>query len=559
MGRRLRAIDLYSGVGGWALGLRMAGIEVVASYEKWADANTTNLKNNGHQTFSADIRKLELRLLPKNIDIVVGSPPCVEFSYSNRGGGGDIVDGLRDVIKFLTVVDHLKPKLWAMENVPRLAEILDRELTSKGRLSRFRHLRVQHDIVNTEDFGLPQRRIRCLAGNFDFKLLKSYAANAQRPTLGTVIEALAGPTVVDPIYALEAPHSTVPDHNVEDYLDSEEERINRAAKSLHTIYNKMAFPDRLDRSVRTITATCTRVSRESIIVEDLAVPGRYRRLTLRERSTLQGFPITFNFYGTSYGLKMAMIGNATPPLLSFYIGQAFRRIPVTKALIPAKAIKTFRAPTEAPVATPPRRSPKRFLKNRTFCFAIPTLHFKSGVRFELGNEFRDGGACWRVAFIFGTSKSIHDMSLTPELLDAVINQLPMRARGSVRQVLGRCHAWIKAADVLRMQDVWSHQGPGLTRPFMLLDHLNEFAEELKCVLANAALDGAPVLEAVISGTFKRKAKKLAGLGKLRNNANAVLVGLLVGAAANIELEAHRRKQLPAPANSPPGLVRAARR
>jgi hypothetical protein len=37
----MRAIDLYSGIGGWALGLRLAGIEVVASYEWWDKAART--------------------------------------------------------------------------------------------------------------------------------------------------------------------------------------------------------------------------------------------------------------------------------------------------------------------------------------------------------------------------------------------------------------------------------------------------------------------------------------------------------------------------------------
>ena len=45
----LRAIDLYSGIGGWGLGLKLAGIDVVASFEHWGPANETNFKNNHHQ------------------------------------------------------------------------------------------------------------------------------------------------------------------------------------------------------------------------------------------------------------------------------------------------------------------------------------------------------------------------------------------------------------------------------------------------------------------------------------------------------------------------------
>src|ERR1700741_3407116 len=89
-----RAIDLYSGVGGWSLGLRLAGIEVIASYDIWGEANETNFKNHGHLVQTVDIRRLDFGELPKSIDVVVGSPPCTQFSYSNRGGDGDIADGL---------------------------------------------------------------------------------------------------------------------------------------------------------------------------------------------------------------------------------------------------------------------------------------------------------------------------------------------------------------------------------------------------------------------------------------------------------------------------------
>jgi DNA (cytosine-5)-methyltransferase 1 len=79
------AVDLYSGVGGWSLGLRMAGIDVVSSYEWWSKANETNLRNNGHKTECLDIRQLSPSSVPK-VDLIVGSPPCTHFSLANRGG-----------------------------------------------------------------------------------------------------------------------------------------------------------------------------------------------------------------------------------------------------------------------------------------------------------------------------------------------------------------------------------------------------------------------------------------------------------------------------------------
>lgn len=546
MARKLRAIDLYSGVGGWALGLKMAGIKVVASYELWPEANITNQKNNGHYVPAVDIRKLQLDALPQDIDIVVGSPPCIQFSYANRGGGGDLEDGLIDIIKFLTIVDHLKPRAWAMENVPRVGEILERELAPRGRLARFRHLKMNYEILNAESFGLPQRRLRCIAGNLDFKLLETYALKTIPLTLGSVIRSLASSNAMDPIYGVKVARSSLRDHEVEGFLDEEEERINRSAKLLHTVYNRMAFPDPLDRSVRTITATCTRVSRESIIIENPRATGRYRRLTLRERSNLQGFPITFNFYGTSYWNKLRMIGNAMPPLLSFYIAQAIRGVPAEKLKSPMQAISAFAPPTEIPASTPPSKAGARFSKTRTFRFAIPNLHFKSGVRFELRNDSRDASTVWEVGFIFGSAKSIHEMPLTAELLTFASDMLPSCTKLAIRDIVAKLHRYVRAADIRRMQDVWVHRGPGLTRPFMLLDELDDRAKELKKALGTATFEAAPALKSVINETFGRKAKKLVGLGKLEKNATAVFAGILLGSAANVELAAHSQAHEPTP-------------
>ena len=45
----MRAIDLYSGIGGWSLGLTLSGIDVVESYEWWKPAAETHERNLGYQ------------------------------------------------------------------------------------------------------------------------------------------------------------------------------------------------------------------------------------------------------------------------------------------------------------------------------------------------------------------------------------------------------------------------------------------------------------------------------------------------------------------------------
>lgn len=530
--RKARAIDLYSGVGGWSLGLRLAGVEVVASYELWGPANETNFKNNSHQAQTVDIRRLSLDDLPEDIDLVVGSPPCTQFSYSNRGGGGDLADGLKDIIRFLTIVDHLKPKVWAMENVPRVAKIIEKELEPGGVLAGFAHLGCETHIVDMAEYGIPQRRRRCIAGNFDIELLKSFRPDVDSPTLGEVVIALSAEPVVDPIYGLQTERAELIDHVEEDFLNAEEVRINRANKMTHTVYNSMPFPDPLDRTVRTITATCTRVSRESIVI---GVPDRadaYRRLTLRERACLQGFPITFQFYGANYGQKLRMIGNAVPPAFSYLMGQVLQGRSTRDARPLCEAARDLKRPRPIPVETPPDRAGARYPASRTFKFAIPSLQLKSGVRFELGNNCSGALVTWEMAFYFGTSKAIHSIPLNEEIANRLLAGASPALKGAIAPYLEQVRRLIECADVPNMQTVWAHRGPGGTRPFMLLDKLDEIGSSLTNTIATHPDEAPGLIAAIIQHQHGAAAATLPGVAKLARNAATILAGLLIGSIVN---------------------------
>ncbi len=265
----MNSIDLYSGIGGWTLGMKLSNINNIASYEWWHEANQTHNFNFETTHREIDIRKIDVKHLSfdKNIDFVVGSPPCTQFSYANKGGNGDISDGLVDISKFLEVVNYLKPKYWAMENVPRVAGILEKEIEKGGALHKFKHLVKVIKVVDSADYGVPQNRKRMIAGNFPVDLFDSYKTKITQVTLGEVLSSLSKKIVTDPNYGYQINRNEVTELENEASLTPQEERINRDAKTYHPIYNNMSFPDKLNRPSRTVTATCTRVSRESIIVE----------------------------------------------------------------------------------------------------------------------------------------------------------------------------------------------------------------------------------------------------------------------------------------------------
>jgi DNA (cytosine-5)-methyltransferase 1 len=532
----MRAVDLYSGVGGWSLGLALSGIEVVASYERFEPANETNRKNNRHHAVQEDIRTMRLEDLPRDIKLVVGSPPCTQFSYANRGGGGDIADGLKDIYRFLQIVEYLNPDQWVMENVPRVAQVLERELKEGGQLQEFAHLAPAIRVVNMEEWGLPQRRKRCLVGNIDFALLEDYRSALPVRTLGEVVGALSQERVIDPIYGVELASEELVDHVLEPVLDLEEERVNRAAKTTHTVYNAMPFPDPLDRSVRTITATCTRVSRESVVIASPEVEGSYRRLTLRERASLQGFPITFQFFGSSHGRKATMIGNAVPPLIAFYVGNACQGMSPQALPKPSEVICGFNPPRELPSVTKVDLAGKRYPADRTFRFSIPALNFKSGVRFELANKRGEICPDWHVAFYFGHSKDIRALTLGESSLNAIMGSLPRTVATDLAVPIEALRRAVQKADVKRLQDVWTRARPGGTRPFDLLDQLGDYANTVADKLAILSESEAIlVLAHILRAEAGDGAESLPGLPKLQRLAHRIVAGAVVGAVVNSEL------------------------
>ena len=64
--KKLKAIDLYSGIGGWSLGLKLNGIEVIHSFEWWNQAVETANKNLGKSERTQDIREMSFSNLKKS-------------------------------------------------------------------------------------------------------------------------------------------------------------------------------------------------------------------------------------------------------------------------------------------------------------------------------------------------------------------------------------------------------------------------------------------------------------------------------------------------------------
>jgi len=463
--------DLYAGAGGWSLGLELAGHRPVFSGEIWPTANRARAWNLGGQHGRVDVRALVPEEIPP-CDLLVGSPPCTQFSYANRGGNGNLADGLVDVRAFLGAVRVRRPRYWVMENVPRLCSILETELRPGGALEEYADLFGSIDDFDMSDWGVPQRRRRCIAGNYPRDALMALRGRVRTPTLGEVIEGCR--TGHDPVWG--AVHGHVTDNEPGDLLSWEEARINREKKSNHPIYNDMAFPDDLTRSARTVTATCTKVSRESIVVE--RGDGSYRLLSVRETAAIQSFPLSYQFPSKGRGDRIKMAGNAIPPLFTYMLGIAVSgrgfSLPGTP-FVPAMG----EAPASATVSRPVPHA-----TGRSFRAAIAQLRFKSGMSFEMRNStVRGGDAEWSIVLNLGKFGDSYMRLDAPSLARAA----------AVAGVVPR-HA-VPVGRIREMQGAWEASADSPSHPYRVADSIGEAAR------AAASVADAEAARRVVRAAF----------------------------------------------------------
>ena len=170
----------------------------------------------------------------------------------------------------------------------------------------------------------------------------------------------------------------------------------------------MSFPDDINQPARTIMATCTRTSREGIIIKD---KGNFRRLSLREKASAQGFPINFNFYADSHSAKTKMIGNAIPPTFTYALAAAMKGIS-QEEFIPLEEVSFNPLTNELPKKTPP---PKKTSFQKVFRYTSPGLNLGSQVRFDLSNK----SEIFNFKFYYGNPKNIHSLNLDEKLYKAL--------------------------------------------------------------------------------------------------------------------------------------------
>lgn len=116
----LRTIDLFAGCGGLSLGFQNAGFDIFYAFDNWKPAFEVYRDNFNHPISDIDLgnNKNFDEIKSLNPDIIIGGPPCQDFSSA---GKRDETLGRADLtIKFAEIVALSKPEWFVMENVERI-------------------------------------------------------------------------------------------------------------------------------------------------------------------------------------------------------------------------------------------------------------------------------------------------------------------------------------------------------------------------------------------------------------------------------------------------------
>lgn len=330
-------LSIFSGAGGLDLGFENAGFSHLGLVELDNHCVATIKKNRPNwNVFHGDVHAF----VPthKNIDVLIGGPPCQGFSL----GGNRNEDDVRNQLFFqmVRIAKATNPRVIVIENVLNLRTM---KAPWSGKnfadeiASNFERLgySVRHDVFKVSRYGVPQTRRRFIFIAVRGEFPENYEMPSPDDTEATIEACLKDISVT---------HKQIPNHDPKWGFQS---RVHTNKKAISCNEIKKAVPVRISRTgsdgnpVRSFNAPFPAVDTATVwgwavghvnaerIVKDRE-NGKYirnpnatvklwrieademRTFTHREYARLQTFPDEWVFLGKNKRDIHKQIGNAVP-------------------------------------------------------------------------------------------------------------------------------------------------------------------------------------------------------------------------------------------------------
>jgi len=215
-------VDLFCGAGGFSLGFEVLDeFEVIYA----VDNDPKPLETYRHNFPDTEVVEEDVRNIDEvpNADVVIGGPPCIDFSLANKKR--DPKAGMELVYEFLRLKDTADPDYWIMENVKQAEKHLPRKHFPGKR------------VYNCANYGVPQKRKRVFAGEYP-RPEQTHAENPSKKLTGGELKPWV--TVWEAIWDL----ILTPTKEELELNEEQEERVRE--------FRGDDFPDNLDEPSRTV-------------------------------------------------------------------------------------------------------------------------------------------------------------------------------------------------------------------------------------------------------------------------------------------------------------------
>ena len=313
----MKCLSLYCGAGGIDEGLRLAGIKTTLAIDIWNDACET-MKINHVDTEVICGKVSDIKSSLGNFDLVVGGPPCPEFSRAKTNRTFNACE----VNNFWDIVEQVKAKYHIMENVQDVIKVIPNK---------------KNYLVNCADYGVPQTRIRRIFTNLPLPkpTHSEFPCNTlfEEPMKKwvSVKEALGLNTGILEDRTMKHKGDDFRTHSIDKPIHTliTDSRDFFISNSGHSTQNRESITRSVDQPADTIVCGSQMIItdyeiksikkiRNSNTIED--VKNFARKLTNEELAILQGFRKDFKFYGGKTSVRK-QIGNAVPPPLILAFGK----------------------------------------------------------------------------------------------------------------------------------------------------------------------------------------------------------------------------------------------
>lgn len=317
----MNILSLFAGAGGLDLGFENAGFKVV-----WANEfdkkiwDTYEFNHPKTKLIKKSITEITNEELPKNIDGIIGGPPCQSWSLAGSMGG---INDKRGALfyDYIRILNQIKPKFFLVENV--------KGIISKAHIKQFNHIldlfneagyKCSYKLLNAVDYNVCQTRERVFIVGFrnDLDIKFSFPkATEKRISLKNILN-----DIENEARPFTKGNEQCPFNN--EYMTGSFSTIFMS-RNRRRNYNEQSFTIQASgrhAPIHPSSPEMIKIDKDKFIFN--GNKDKVRRLSVRECARIQTFPDNFKFIYDNVNDGYKMIGNAVPVKLSESIAKQIK-------------------------------------------------------------------------------------------------------------------------------------------------------------------------------------------------------------------------------------------